>query len=140
MSEQNMQLEQHPDFPSGEWEGFYTYGASTRNDEMKLELEFANGEIVGSGTDSIGAFSWDGTYNTSTGECQLTKRYIRKHNVAYEGKADEGGIRGNWRIGVNEYDDGFFHIWPKDREAAEIEEAIRKLIEAVNKTLEPVTP
>ena len=118
--------EQHPLFPSGEWEGFYMYGAGTKKEEMQLSLEFSNRKVRGSGTDPIGPFSFDGKYDVGAGTCQMTKNYPGQHSVYYDGVADENGIWGKWTIAADLT--GGFHIWPKktpgNEEEAEISKAM----------------
>lgn len=118
--------ETHPHFPSGEWEGFYTYPNSNAKDKMGTTLEFSNGKVSGSGSDPIGAFAWSGHYDVKAETCHMTKFYMGKHVVYYDGYADENGIWGSWTISNNWR--GKFHIWPKGRgqfgeEVAAMEEA-----------------
>ena len=55
----------HPLFPSGEWEGFYTYEMRPKADrhEMHSMLDFKNNMVKGSGGDDVGRFSWKGSNN-----------------------------------------------------------------------------
>lgn len=103
--------EMHPLFPSGEWEGFYTYafGPDAQQHKMSLDLIFKINLITGSGSDDIGSFSWRGTYNTDALKCTITKHYA-SHTVFYEGSIDENGIWGTWSL---TWGHGGFHIWPK---------------------------
>lgn len=103
--------ETHPLFPSGEWEGFYTYafGPDAQQHKMSLQIDFKNNLITGSGGDDIGAFSWRGTYDKNALKCSLTKNY-GSHTVFYEGSVDENGIWGTWTLS---WGHGGFHIWPK---------------------------
>lgn len=104
-------LEQHPRFPSGEWEGFYTYsyGPQAGQHRMDFTLEFSEGKVTGSGTDDIGSYSWEGVYDLEAMTCNMTKSY-RTHPVDYQGRVDENGIWGTWFIGSFR---GGFHLWPK---------------------------
>lgn len=117
------QFEQHPHFPSGEWEGFYLqYGTKH---EMTCMLDFKEGKVTGSGSDVIGAFNWRGNYDAQEGTCQLVKIYLGQHNVYYKGYVDENGYWGNWEI----YSKGEgFHIWPKKAgaENAKVEKEVVK--------------
>lgn len=98
-------------FPSGEWEGFYTYsGQEWHRDKMSLHLYFQEGVVKGVGSDPVGEFTYNGTYSTLNMSCQMTKHYIT-HRVLYEGHVDENGIWGTWTI--SKYATGGFHIWPK---------------------------
>lgn len=105
-------LETHALFPSGEWEGFYTYtqGPTASQHKMSFVLRFQNHSVDGSGNDDIGRFSWHGLYDTHNLECEMTKYYFT-HSVLYKGYVDQNGIWGTWTIG-NAWRGGF-HIWPK---------------------------
>lgn len=112
--------ETHPLFPSGEWEGFYVYAWSKEQHKMSCHLDFKNGVITGSGGDDINAFTWHGRYDVETFVCQLVKQYAN-YEVYYDGRADENGIWGIWRI---MFSNGGFHIWPKDDLRSERAEAV----------------
>lgn len=105
-------LEKHPLFPSGEWEGFYTYnfGPDARRYTMSLALTFKNKKVSGSGVDSVNRFNWRGSYDTEQLRCWMHKKYP-SHTVFYDGYVDQNGIWGTWEIPP--YDRGGFHIWPK---------------------------
>jgi hypothetical protein len=119
--------EQHPYFPSGDWEGFYKDPRGGRpKGEMSMTLDFANGMVTGSGSDPVGVYTWTGTYDTKAETCQLRKTYEGAHSVEYSGYADENGIWGKWKIMRTT---GEFHIWPKKRGEGEDSEQVK---EAVN--------
>jgi len=62
-------------------------------------LQFRNGEITGHGRDIIGPFAFHGEYGESTGELEMTKKYLGRHEVKYRGRPDgEGCIIGTWTI------------------------------------------
>lgn len=105
--------EPHPLFPSGEWEGFYTYseGANAARHNMSFFLHFQSGRVTGSGSDDVATFSWNGTYNTEQLRCKMTKRYAT-HTVFYDGRVDENGIWGTWMM--SSFFKGGFHIWLKN--------------------------
>ena len=115
--------EMHPLFPSGEWEGFYTYATGSAAEEHKMQfiLSFKGNRVEGAGGDDVGSFSWKGSYNTGQMECALTK-YYNTHSVYYKGQVDENGIWGLWEM---DWMSGGFHIWPKkdlqNQEAQELE-------------------
>lgn len=115
MNSKQQQSETHPLFPSGEWEGFYTYafGPSANRNPMQFFLDFHQEKIHGGGADEVGAFSWKGNYDTETATCLMTKFYLGKHAVVYDGHADENGIWGTWMIPP--FMKGGFHIWPKQK-------------------------
>ena len=121
--------EQHPYFPSGEWEGFYNdpRGGSRSKGEMTMTLDFSGGRITGSGSDPVGAYTWTGTYNTKAETCSLKKMYVGAHTVEYSGYADENGIWGKWNI--RKVFTGEFHIWPKKQGVGGDEQEVK---EAVN--------
>lgn len=103
--------ERHPLFPSGEWEGFYTYsqGPAAMRHPMRFNLEFTANSVCGSGGDDIGPFFWNGQYAVEELQCRMTKHYIT-HTVSYDGKVDENGIWGTWELKSFR---GGFHIWPR---------------------------
>lgn len=105
--------ETHALFPSGPWEGFYTYatGPKAEKHTMSCSLTFKDGKIRGSGTDDISSFSWKGTYDLDALVCTLEKHYP-SHAVKYSGQVDENGIWGTWSLRANS---GGFHIWPKSK-------------------------
>jgi hypothetical protein len=64
-----------------------------------LTLHFAAGVVRGDGRDVVGAFTFRGTYHTTTGEIRMVKQYFGKHSVLYIGRPDgEGSIHGTWSI------------------------------------------
>ena len=58
----------------------------------------------------IGPFLIRGKYNLDDGKCRWTKRYVVKHDVAYQGYNEGKGIWGLWEITPSWR--GGFHIWP----------------------------
>jgi hypothetical protein len=78
--------------------------------QMELLLTFRQGVMTGEGRDRIGAFLIRGKYNLDDGKCHWTKRYIGKHDVAYQGYNEGKGIWGLWEIPPSSR--GGFHIWP----------------------------
>ncbi len=52
--------ETHPLFPSGDWEGFYTYafGPGADRHSMAFHLDFQNNQVSGAGGDDVGPFRW----------------------------------------------------------------------------------
>ncbi|UZR96185.1 hypothetical protein [Chondrinema litorale] len=127
--ESNDKMEMHPDFPSGDWEGFYIQ--FNVKYKMECNLEFKNGQIKGGGSDGIGSFCWSGSYDKETGTVTMTKTYSGAHSVYYKGHADENGIWGTWRI--ESYFTGGFHIWPK-------KQGNENAKEEVNAVEEPIEP
>lgn len=126
----NDQLETHPHFPSGNWEGFYLEQGAKQ--PVACVLEFKQGVVTGRGSDPVGAFDWSGTYDREEGTCTMTKQYLGRHQVIYRGHVDENGIWGQWSIrGQGEG----FHHWPQKRERVNQREARKK-----KKAALPLTP
>jgi len=95
-------------FPSVKaWRGWYKYTNCPRRFWMNLRLEFCNGQIVGEGTDDIGAFSILGRF--SGGDCNFKKSYVT-HAVCYCGWGDGKGISGHWCCSSKL--NGDFQIYP----------------------------
>ena len=117
--------EQHPNFPSGDWEGFYLYaaGPSAKRHQMAFKLNFSDGVVTGSGSDEVGTFSWNGEYDTTSMVVRMVKKYP-SHPVFYDGRADTNGIYGTWSLEL--FGRGGFHIWPKKGEETAEEVAIEK--------------
>ena len=109
--------EQHPYFPSGDWEGVYLYenGPGAERHPMSFELNFREGKITGSGGDDVGPFSWEGSYDVLSMAVKMLKSYPA-HQVLYTGMADSSGIYGTWQLSFAR---GGFHIWPKTNEREE---------------------
>jgi hypothetical protein len=78
--------------------------------QMELDLTFRQGVMTGEGRDRIGPFLIRGKYNTDDGKAHWSKRYIGKHDVAYQGYNEGKGIWGIWQIPPSHR--GGFHIWP----------------------------
>ena len=128
----NTNTEQNPLFPSGSWNGFYTYfkGPTADRHSMPCSLNFSEGKISGGGSDDVNSFSWTGTYDTKSLMCKMVKRYAT-HTVDYQGRVDENGIWGSWTMmGWT----GGFHLWPT--EAEKEEEEVEALLEELLRELE----
>jgi hypothetical protein len=114
--------ERDPRFPGGEWTGFFLQHWMPGRHTTDMNLRFADGQITGRGSDRVGPFTIDGEYETDTGKCAWTKKYIGKHSVAYRGVNDGRGIWGVWEIRIlwGWYQDrGGFHIWPRGTDVSE---------------------
>ena len=86
-------------FPSGTWRGFWVQKEHGRQEMEAFELHFRNGAITGQGVDMVGRFTFSGDYEVNTGKLTMTKQYLGKHRVYYEGQPDgEGCIGGTWRM------------------------------------------
>ncbi|MEO6811985.1 MAG: hypothetical protein ABI353_22985 [Isosphaeraceae bacterium] len=104
-------VEQDDRFPSGPWTGFFLEAALPPGRHwMELTLTFREGEVRGDGRDRVGEFLIRGKYQLSDGKCWWSKRYIGRHDVAYDGYNEGKGIWGTWEI-PNTLRGGF-HIWP----------------------------
>jgi hypothetical protein len=103
-------VESDPRFPSGPWQGFFLMTHLPGRHRMELHLSFRQGAMAGEGRDMIGTFLIRGKYKVEDGRCTWTKRYINKHDVAYQGYNEGKGIWGVWEIPPSWR--GGFHIWP----------------------------
>ena len=123
--------ETHHLFPSGDWEGFYTYrmGPNASRYPMAFNLEFQNGKVVGVGADDTGSFSWEGKYDSGLLVCRMDKQYHGQHDVYYDGRVDENGIWGQWKMG--NYSTGGFHIWHKNNSSQAVSKEILEEVRAL---------
>jgi hypothetical protein len=124
-------IERDPRFPSGPWTGFYLQYWMPGRHQTDLDLSWSNGTITGEGRDKAGAFTIDGTYDTTTGRCEWTKQYIGRHAVTYRGVNDGRGIWGVWEIrllGGLYVDRGGFHLWPEGTDVSEASERTEKAV------------
>jgi hypothetical protein len=103
-------VETDPRFPSGPWQGFFLMAHWPGRHTMELHLTFHQGVMTGEGRDMIGPFLIRGKYNIDDGKCHWSKRYVGKHDVAYQGYNEGKGIWGVWEIPPTFR--GGFHIWP----------------------------
>jgi hypothetical protein len=63
---------------------------------MRLTLRLGVGRIDGEGDDIVGPFTFSGEYD-QRGHVRMTKQYLGKHQLLYEGAYDgEGTIFGRW--------------------------------------------
>ena len=122
--------ETDPRFPSGPWQGFFLMAHLPGRHRMELDLSFREGIMTGDGRDMIGAFLIRGKYNLEDGKCSWSKRYIGKHDVAYQGYNEGKGIWGLWEIPPSWR--GGFHIWPTamgDPTSPQLREAVDEPIQ-----------
>ncbi len=126
-------VESDPRFPSGPWQGFFLMTHLPGRHRMELHLSFRQGAMEGEGRDMIGTFLIRGKYKVEDGRCTWTKRYIRKHDVAYQGYNEGKGIWGVWEIPPSWR--GGFHIWP----TAMGDPTSPKLAESIDVPTEAVT-
>lgn len=110
-----------PDFPSGEWVGFYQqFGMKHRQD---LVLTFSQRILAGEGLDGIGPFVVRGHYDPEERTASWIKSYA-SHTVFYKGYRETKGIWGTWEVvGMR----GGFHIWPRSEGEALAEEEAEEL-------------
>ncbi len=109
-----LNLETDERFPSGEWEGFFLMAQTgNKRNMMELILTFSEGKMKGEGRDLVGEFLLSGRYEVDSGRCIWTKKYIRKHDVTYDGFNEGKGIFGRWEIQDVITWHGGFLIWPK---------------------------
>ena len=110
--ENDLELETDSRFPSGPWVGYFLQAELPPGKHgMELRLTFKRGVITGEGRDMIGDFIIRGKYQVEDGKCWWTKRFIGKHDVAYQGYNEGKGIWGTWEIPPSWK--GGFYIWPE---------------------------
>lgn len=78
---------------------------------MELQLVFKDGILSGDGTDDIGPFSIQGTYNAATGSARWIKSYTGSHEVHYQGILGGTGLQGIWK--TLPAGQGTFRLWPR---------------------------
>ena len=108
--------ETDPRFPTGRWVGFFTDKRLPGKHQMELLLTFRQGEVNGEGRDKVGKFLVRGRYGVADGKCYWHKRYLDRHDVFYQGYAEDKGIWGTWELHPKEIYGlvtGGFHIWPE---------------------------
>jgi len=144
--EHSADLERDTRFPSDAWTGFFLQFWFPGRQKMDMELRWSGGEVTGHGTDRVGPFTINGTYDIATGRCEWTKKYLGRHSVAYRGVNDGHGIWGVWEIrqlGGLYVDRGGFHIWPEGSNVSEesdrTEKAVMEAMQVEFGTL-PITP
>jgi hypothetical protein len=109
-------------FPSGPWTGFFLQYWLPGRQRTDLVLDCHGGELTGTGSDRVGPYTVDGTYDPVTGKCDWIKQYLGKHKVVYRGLNDGHGIWGVWEIrilGGLYTDRGGFHLWPAGTDVSE---------------------
>ncbi len=99
-------------------------------------MQFEDGSIKGEGTDYVGAWHIQGSFDENSLQANWVKQYLGKHRVSYSGKITEQGIRGEWAI--NGYLAGPFHIWPKSLRQIEHYYIENELDITPSQLLEPV--
>ncbi len=86
-------------YPSGTWQGYWEQQWLGRQPMERFELHFRGPAVTGRGVDVVGRFTVAGRCDPGTGRVRLTKQYVGKHAVEYDGRPDgEGCIGGTWRI------------------------------------------
>jgi hypothetical protein len=109
-------------FPSGAWTGFFQQSWLPGRHPTDLTITFRDGRMWGEGSDWVGPYTVDGTYDVADGNCRWTKQYLGKHAVSYLGTAEGTGVWGAWEIrafaGLYR-DRGLFHFWPRGSEPGE---------------------
>jgi hypothetical protein len=109
-------VESDPNFPSGPWTGFFLQWWMPGRHMMAIDLMFENGQLRATGSDPVGAFTFEGDYDLADSKCRWVKQYLGGHRVTYSGVNQGQGIWGVWeiRLGFGLYtDQGVFHIWPQ---------------------------
>ncbi len=126
-------VERDPRFPSGAWTGFFLQYWVPGRHKTDVHLIWRDGVVTGEGRDWVGAYTIDGTYDTATGQCEWTKKYIGRHTVRYRGVNDGNGIWGVWEIrqlGGLYQDRGGFHIWPEGTDVSEASDRTEEAVQA----------
>jgi hypothetical protein len=91
---------------------------------MNFTLKFLGDRIDGGGTDLSGKFSMVGTYDPTSNDVVLVKRYWHC-KVKYEGVWNGSFVAGTSIIGPAWLRErGSFEMWPEDEEQA-VEEALQ---------------
>ncbi|QVL32411.1 hypothetical protein KIH39_00380 [Telmatocola sphagniphila] len=107
-------LETDDRFPSGSWIGFFVDKRLPGKHQMELDLAFSKGVIRGEGRDRVGEFILTGRYTLEDGKAYWTKKYLKAHDVFYDGYNEGKGIWGVWNLtDYGQLYKGGFHIWPK---------------------------
>jgi hypothetical protein len=106
-------LSAEPTFPSGAWRGYYLHRTSHDRHAMFLTLSFANGVVDGAGTDDLGLFIIEGSYDAQNLELNWKKSYPGQKDASYRGFREGRGIWGVWSVDAGTAGGGFM-IWPEE--------------------------
>jgi len=125
-------------FKSGGWSGSRNLG--NKKIDMELDLKFYSGTVEGNGTDEIGEFHVNGTYEERPPySSKLLIAYFGQESMEFNGyrESEGGGIFGTWKAtqATTGPKSGDFHIKPRQRspeetakiQAATIEKAMTQL-------------
>jgi hypothetical protein len=123
-----------PSSDSGIWMGF-TVAPGKIREWMDVSLTLAPGSVQGSGTNSTGAFTLDGTYDPETGEIRWTKTQPGRPSITGRGFLDEHGIWGTWE--ATPAGSCGFHLRPESDAWRRMGPAFRKLLEQGHRPLPP---
>ena len=95
------------------WGGFYVQCGSQHPMTFdKLDINLGpGGPIVGSGSDTVGAFTINGSFSPNAPVCRFTKQYQGQHAVYYEGTYNQTTKKIEGQYGFNAGDkDGAFTL------------------------------
>jgi len=84
---------------SGRYNGFYVHNGERYS--MTVTFNFNNGNITGNGGDTVGYFTYNGTYNTFDNYVVMIKSYKHTgHTVQYTGyySPQDAKISGDWNF------------------------------------------
>lgn len=81
---------------------YYQY--NTWHEPFLVQLEYANGNIRGSGTDDVGAYDIIGNYSTTDTKMELTKQYKVGTGDPYENLGHKVKIDLKWNDSAQEFD------------------------------------
>ncbi|HZZ28083.1 MAG TPA: hypothetical protein VFE46_08780 [Pirellulales bacterium] len=130
-------LEQDARFPTGMWTGFFLQYWWPGRHTTDLDLTCGGGQLSGRGSDAVGGYTMQGSYDVATGKCEWIKHYIGRHSVVYRGINNGNGMWGVWEIrqlGGLYTDRGGFHLWPKGQDvSAESDDAEQALLQVMRK-------
>lgn len=131
-------IEAVPKDCDADWAGFWTLGSD--KGDMTLRLSLGNkGQLTGSGTDSDGPFTVDGTADANAIDF---KKSYKTYNLHYTGSSSDGGTSydGKWVISSNGETGGFKMDAPTecaDQKAKEAKAPLEKHMKAKKEAARP---
>jgi hypothetical protein len=76
---------------SGTWNGYYKQKDTQYPFTIQLFLGNYDGSVKGEGTDDIGNFLINGSWNKGDGSIHFAKQYLGAHTVMYDGSLSPDG-------------------------------------------------
>ncbi len=79
-----------------EWQAYYKQNSDAYKMELATFRIHQNGKVVGTGTDSVGDFEINGTYQNH--DIKWIKHYVGRHSIFYSGhiNSEQTSINGVW--------------------------------------------